>query len=568
MTVRSFLCLLGVLSLLVPGLQDARGASKRPVRAKHGMVSSAEPHASQVGVEILRAGGNAVDAAVAVGFALAVTFPQAGNIGGGGFMLIRLQDGTTTCIDYREMAPHAATRDMYLDTSGVFVPERSLKGPLAAGVPGSVAGLLLALHHYGTMKREEVLAPAIRLAEEGFEVRRGLSEDLRADSLLLGAFPASRSIFLRNGDFYKEGDTLVQRDLGATLQLIADRGSDGFYRGRTASLIVKEIKRGGGLISEEDLASYRAIERPPVRGSYRGFEVLSASPPSSGGVALLEMLNILEGYNLKSSGYGASRNVALMVDAMQIAYADRAEFLGDPDFFAVPSAELTSKAYAALRRAAIDTNSATPSTAVGHGDISVKESNHTTHYSVIDQWGNVVSVTTTINSYFGCGVTVEGAGFLLNNEKDDFSAKPGVPNQYGLLGSEANAIAPGKRMLSSMTPTILVRDAHPYLVVGSPGGATIITTVLQVILNVVDYGMGIQEAVDAPRIHYQWYPDTLVYERFALPLDVRVNLEQRGYHLKERFGTQGWVEAILVDPMNGFYLGASDSRGDGASVGY
>jgi gamma-glutamyltranspeptidase/glutathione hydrolase len=546
----------------------APAASKDAVRGKRGMVVSADEFASRVGVEILKKGGNAVDAAVAVGFALAVTFPQAGNIGGGGFMVIRMADGRTTTIDFREKAPLNAHRDMYLDEQGNFVSSQSEVGHLSAGVPGSPAGLLYALEKYGTRKREVVLRPAIDFAERGFPLSHRMAEALKVDRTNLSKFPATKKIFTKQEGSFEEGDVLVQKDLAETLKRILRLGRDGFYKGRTADLIVREMKRGGGLISYADLESYQPVERPPVRGTYRGYEIISMGPPSSGGVALLQLLNLMEPYNIASYEFSSSKTVSLMTEAMRLVYADRAMHLGDSDFYPVPVERLTSKAYADGRRKLIDTLQATPSSRISHGEILVREGSETTHYSVIDRWGNAVSVTTTINSWFGSMVVVDGAGFLLNNEMDDFSAKPGVANQYGLLGGEANAIQPGKRMLSAMTPTIVLKDEKPWLIVGSPGGPTIITTVFQIILNLVDHKMRLQEAIDAPRVHHQWYPDTLVYEKYALAVDVRENLTKRGYSLKARSGSQGRVEGILVDHERRLYYGATDPRGYGAAVGY
>lgn len=543
-------------------------ASKDAVRGKKGMVVSADEFASRVGIEVLKRGGNAVDAAVAVGFTLAVTFPQAGNIGGGGFMVIRMADGRTTTIDFREKAPLAAHRDMYLDEQGNFQPQKSEVGHLSVGVPGSVAGLLYALEKYGTRKREQVIQPAIDFAERGFPISYRFAEALKADLKNLSLYPATRKIFTRNGQPYEEGDLLVQKDLAETLKRIKKSGRDGFYRGRTADLIVREMKRGGGLMTHEDLQAYQPVERPPVRGTYRGYEIISMGPPSSGGIALIQLLNLLEPFDLRAMGFASSKTVSLMAEAMKLVYADRAEYLGDSDFYPVPVQKLISKEYAAERRKLLDTTHAVPSSQVSHGVISLREGTETTHYCVIDRWGNAVSVTTTINSWFGSMVVVEGAGFLLNNEMDDFSAKPGVPNQYGLLGGEANSIQPGKRMLSAMTPTIVLKDGHPFLITGTPGGSTIITTVLQVIINIVDHGMRLQEAIDAPRIHHQWYPDTLLYEKFGLANDVIENLRARGYHLKMREGYQGRAEGILIDRQRGLYLGATDPRGYGAAVGY
>lgn len=563
--IRTSLSVLLACSILFSTLH---GASKDAVRGKKGMVVSADEFASRVGIEILKKGGNAVDAAVAVGFALAVTFPQAGNIGGGGFMVIRMADGRTTTIDYRERAPAAATRDMYLNEQGEFVSSRSEVGHLSAGVPGSVAGLLYALEKYGTRKREQVIQPAIDFAGRGFPISYRFADALKSDVKNLSLFPATRKIFTKNGQPYEEGDILVQKDFAETLKRIKKSGRDGFYKGKTADLIVREMKRSGGLITHSDLEEYQPVERPPVRGTYRGFEIISMGPPSSGGIALIQLLNLLEPYDIRTLGFGSSKTVSLMAEAMKLVYADRAQYLGDSDFYPVPIEQLISKIYANERQKLLDTTRAIPSSRISHGAVTVREGSETTHYSIVDRWGNAVSVTTTINSWFGSMVVVDGAGFLLNNEMDDFSAKPDVSNQYGLLGGEANAIQPGKRMLSAMTPTIVLKDEQPYLITGSPGGPTIITTVLQVICNVIDHKMPIQEAIDAPRIHHQWYPDTLMYEKRGMVKDVLENLKARGYSLKEREGHQGRAEGIIIDRQRGLYLGVTDPRGYGAAVGY
>lgn len=542
-------------------------APRKPVKAFNGMVVSSDSIATAVGVEILKKGGNAVDAAVAVGFALAVTYPQAGNIGGGGFMLIRMANGETVTIDYREKAPLKAHRDMFLDENGNFVPEKSQIGYLSVGVPGSVAGLLLALEKYGTMSRKEVLNPAIKLAEKGFIVNEGLAHAFKNAFEHFKKFPSTMKYFSKNGEPYKAGDRLVQKDLARVLKLIRDKGRDGFYKGKVADLIAAEMKRGGGLIAHEDLENYQPVIRKPVVGSYRGYEIISVGPPSSGGVCLIELLNILENFDLKKYGFGSSYTIHYLVEAMRRVYADRAEYLGDPDFVQIPLEKLLSKEYAKSLADEIDTFYATPSSKIIRSVSPPVEGSYTTHYSVVDRWGNVVSVTTTINSYFGSMVVVDGAGFFLNNEMDDFNARPGVPNQFGLLGSEANSIQPGKRMLSSMTPTIVLKDKKPFLVLGSPGGSTIITSVLQVILNVIDFEMNIQEAVDAPRVHHQWYPDVVYYEKRGLPLDVLENLEKRGYKLIERAGFQGEVQAILIDG-EGIKYGAADPRGYGLAMGH
>ncbi len=558
----------GVLLLCLVTSTESLTASRPAVKGRHGMVASAEAHASQVGVDILKQGGNAVDAAVAVGFALAVTFPEAGNLGGGGFMVIRMADGRTTTIDFREKAPAGATTGMFLDSSGNFVPALSQEGYLSSGVPGSVSGLLLALQRYGTRSRKDVITPAKLLARNGITVNERLADDLNGLLRWAGKYPSTRRAFQPSGVDWKAGDRLRQPDLAGTLQRIIDRGAEGFYAGKTADGIVRQMEANGGLITARDLRDYRAMERPPVRGTYRGYDVISMGPPSSGGVLLLELLNLLEAYDIRAKGFNSSETISLMAEAMKIAYADRAEFLGDPDFFPVPTERLISKAYATERRALIDTAAATPSDRIRHGDIPLPEHTQTTHFSVVDRWGNAVSVTTTLNGWFGNGIVVDGTGMLLNNEMDDFSAKPGTPNQFGLLGGTANAVQPGKRMLSAMTPTIVLKDGQPWLVTGSPGGSTIITTVLQCILNVIDHRMPIQEAVDAPRIHHQWRPDTLWYELRGLPRDVVRGLEKRGYTVVQRSGTQGWVEAVLIDRAHGWYFGASDPRGPGSSVGY
>jgi gamma-glutamyltranspeptidase/glutathione hydrolase len=552
-------------ALLAPAGPEA--ASRAPVRARHGMVGSTEEHATRVGVEVLRRGGNAIDAAVAVGFALAVTHPSAGNIGGGGLMVIRFADGRTTSIDYREMAPAAATRDMFLDAQGNVVAERSLVGPLAAGVPGSVAGLAHAHRKYGSRPWAELVEPAIALAADGFVVSDALARSLRGAQKLLGRFPESRRVLLRDGVFHEPGDRLVQPELANTLRAIATDGQDGFYRGRVADLLVAEMQRTGGLITKADLEAYAPVERTPVVGTYRGHDIVSMPPVSSGGVALLQALNILEAWPIGEYGHNSSKTMHLVAEATRRVYADRSEWLGDPGFVRVPVAGLTSKKYADALRATIDPARATPSSQVTPGQPTAFEPDQTTHYSVIDASGIAVSTTTTINGGYGNGQLVPGAGFLLNNEMDDFSAKPGVPNMFGVTGGKANEIAPGKRMLSSMTPTIVVKDGKPLLVVGSPGGSRIITTVLQVIMNVIDHGMDVQEAVDAPRFHHQWLPDEIRIERRGFPLDVVRNLEAMGHKVSAQ-SDMGDVHAIYVDPGTGMRYGASDPRLDGRTLGH
>ena len=558
-----------VIFLLLPAACSLSPcASRDPVRGKKGMVVAADPIAANVGLKILKEGGNAIDAAVAVGFALAVTYPEAGNIGGGGFMLMRLADGTVKSLDYREAAPKAATRDMFLDKKGNFIEEKSTRGHLSCGVPGSVAGMMYAHRRYGRLKRADVLKPAIELAEKGFHLHYRLADDLERMIPDFSDFKSTKKVFTKKGKPYKEGDLFEQPDLARTLKRIRDKGRDGFYLGETARLIVAEMKRGGGLITRKDLEDYGSVIRDPVRGTYRGYEIITVGPPSGGGVGLVEFLNILEGYHLGEYSWNSSRTVHWMTEAMKRVYADRAEFLGDPDFVKIPVQWLTSKKYAEQRRQTIDTLKATPSDEVSHGTQPRPEGDHTTHYSVIDKWGNCVSVTTTLNDAFGSKVVVTGAGFLLNDEMDDFSAKPGSANEYGLVGGTANAIAPEKRMLSSMTPTIVLKEGKPFMIVGSPGGSTIMTTVAQVIVNVVDFRMTIQEAVDAPRFHHQWLPDRLVYEERALSLDTIDNLRGMGYVLHMREGLIGLAEGIMIDHKKGLLLGATDSRGYGEAVGY
>lgn len=577
---RSFLpglAVLATLSLLAlaggPGRSQTAG---EPVRATHGMVASGEGLATRVGVEVLRQGGNAVDAAVAVGLALAVTLPEAGNLGGGGFMLIRTARGDTLILDYRETAPAAARRDMYLDARGNPLPGASELGYRAAGTPGTVAGLALALERYGTWKWRDAIEPARRLAAEGFPVHRELARSLRRKADLLGQFPESRRIFLKDGAFYAEGEIFRQPELATTLRRLQERGPREFYEGRTADLIADDMKAHGGLITRDDLRSYRVATRRPLHGRYRGYEVLTMPPPSSGGIALLEMLNMLEGMDLAGLGFNSSRTDHLLIEVMRRAFADRAEFLGDADFVDVPVDRLISKSYAAGLARTIDPLQATPSRRIRPGNPSADESHDTTHFSVVDAQGNAVANTYTLNRSFGCKVTVPGAGFLLNDEMDDFTTRPGSPNSFGLIQGEANAIAPRKRPLSSMMPTMLLKDGKLFLVTGSPGGPTIITTVLQVLVNVVDHGMNVRQAVEAPRLHHQWLPDEVSYERFGLPQDVRQALQTKGHRLFAQPGHLGkdepyWgdCQTILIDPQTSVRLGASDPRnGRGRADGY
>lgn len=531
----------------------------------HGAVVTAEPHATRVGIEVLQKGGNAVDAAVAVALALAVTHPQAGNLGGGGFFLLRMADGRTTAIDFRERAPKSATESMYLKPDGAVDTDKVQLGASAAGVPGSPAGLLFALQKYGTWNLSACAAPAIRLAKEGIAVDSFLAEDLADNAAALGRFPSTRKIFFHGDAPLRQGELLVQRDLAATLERFAKHGLDGFYGGVTAERIVAQMQAGGGFVTAGDLAAYAPREREPLRATYHGHDILGMPPPSSGGVALLEMLNLLEPYDLETIGFGGSEYVHLLTEVMRRAYADRSRWLGDPDHVAVPVEGLVGKEYAAKLRAGIDR---TKKSAVVPGvPPGAKESDDTTHFSIVDAAGNAVSCTTTINSTFGSMCVVEGAGFLLNNEMDDFSAKPGVPNQFGLVGGKANAIAPGKRMLSSMTPTIVLKDDRVRFVLGAPGGGRIITAVLQVLLNTVDHGMGLEQAVRAPRIHHQWLPDEILWEPLSVPPDVRAALEKKGHAFAKAPRQVARVFAIEV-LADGSRLGVADHRSGGAAGAY
>jgi gamma-glutamyltranspeptidase/glutathione hydrolase len=565
------LILLGQLSAASGEATERRSLAYLPVRARHGMVASADETASKIGVDILKRGGNAVDAAVAVGLALAVTWPRAGNLGGGGFMLIRKADGTTAAIDYREIAPAGADRDMYVAKDGNLIPDASLAGYLAAGVPGTVAGLALALEKYGTLKWRDVVEPARRLAADGIVIGYPLSFSLRQESKFLERFAESRRIFLKSGKFYEEGERLKQPELAETLHRLKTYGPREFYEGRTAQLIVKAMEEHQGLITREDLKSYRAVERKPVSGNYRGNEVLTFPPPSSGGTVLIEMLNMLEQYDLSKMGHHSSDQYHLMIEAMRRAFADRAEFSGDPDFVRVPVTGLTSKHYAAELARSIDRTRATPSAEIKAGHPTQYEAYQTTHYSVVDGSGNAVANTYTLNSGYGSGVSVPGAGFLLNNEMDDFTARPLTPNQYGLIQGEANAIGPRKRPLSSMTPTIVSKDGKLLLVIGTGGGPTIITQVLQVIVNIVDHSMNIRQSIEAPRIHHQWLPDVVNYEPFGLAEDVIRALTAKGHRLKihPEIPYLGDVEGIMIESETGIRLGSSDPRNPNArSVGY
>ena len=586
MNVKLVVALLIVLLLPVWGGVPPALADTRPVHAPHAMVVSVHELASRAGVDIMQKGGNAVDAAVATGFALAVVHPAAGNLGGGGFMLIRLADGETHFIDYREKAPAAATADMYLDKQGNVIEGASDIGYRAIAVPGSVAGMVYAQKKYGKLTLPQVMAPAIRLAREGYALSWGEARDMQVDKYL-AEFAESRRIFQRDGKYYEPGEIFRQPALARTLERIAGN-PDEFYHGAMARELAAVIQKGGGLITAGDLAAYEVKEREPVRGTYRGYEIISAPPPSSGGVVLIELLNILEGYDLAKAGNRSAEAVHLTAEAFRRAFYDRAEFLGDPDFSKLPVAQLIDKKYGAAWRESIDPAHASVSKdlkrpaifseleqyAAEHSPLLVQEGPHTTHYSVVDGGGNAVAVTTTINDWFGSRVTAEGLGFLLNDEMDDFASKSGVPNSDGLIQGRANAIAPGKRPLSSMTPTVVLKDGKLFLVLGSPGSSRIITTVANILMGVVDYGMNLQEAVNAPRFHHQWLPDVLGVEQWFSPDTVRL-LEQMGYKVKIGTGEgDDWhpywsdAECIAIDQKTGERLGASDNRNSGKAVGY
>lgn len=539
-----------------------------PAHSKHGMVASSSAIASAAGVAILKSGGNAVDAAIAVALALAVTHPTAGNLGGGGFMMIRMADGRKAAIDYREMAPAGASRNMYLGGDGNVVPRLSTAGHLASGVPGTVAGLSLARTEFGTRPWGQLVEPAVQLAKKGFPVSYSLARSLQR-SRAVAFSEEGRRIFQRNGRYYQEGEILRQPELANTLRRIQNAGPSEFYNGRTADLIAAEMKTGKGLITKEDLKNYKAVLREPVRGTYRDYELLSMPPPSSGGIALLEMLNILEHYPLPSMGFNSAAKYHLVIEAMRRAFADRAEFLGDPDFTRIPVSGLTSKEYAAKLAKSINISRATPSSEVGHGQPAPYESSETTHFTVVDSQGNAVSNTYTLNGGYGSGVVVKGAGFFLNNEMDDFSSRPGSPNMYGLLQGEANSVAPRKRPLSAMTPTFLVKEGKLIAAFGSPGGPTIINTVLQLILNIVDHRMNVQQAVNAPRIHHQWMPDAIRTEPFGMPEDTKMRLEAMGHRFADRQEYIGDAEAVLIEWTTGLRWGAPDMRQpDAGAIGY
>ena len=536
----------------------------QPVIGKNGMVSSQRMLSSQIGAEILSQGGNAVDAAVATGIALAVTLPRAGNLGGGGFMLVHMANSDQTiAIDYREMAPKAAHRDMYLDENGDVDNKKARFSHASIGVPGTVAGLAHALEKYGTMSWKQVLAPAIKLAEEGILVSYDTSESFKSRQKLLTANEATaQTFFKKNGVPYEAGEVLIQSDLAKTLKHLAEHGPEEFYQGKIAELIAEDMEKHDGLITLEDLANYKVVEREVVRTTYRGYEVVSMPPTSSGGVHVAQMLNILEQYPVKENGSGSAQNIHLLAESMKLAYADRSEYLGDPDHVDVPIKGLTSKVYAQELAAKISLNKALPSSKIKPGKPAPYESPETTHFSVMDKFGNAVANTYTLNFSYGSGIVIPGTGIIMNNVMDDFSSKPGVPNGFGLIGGEANSIQPTKRPLSTMTPTMILKDGEPFVVLGSPGGSRIITTVLQVVMNIIDHDMNIAEAVHAPRIHHQWLPDQLELEPGFSPDTVKI-LELYGQNVKAG-RAMGSVQTIMH--KNGYFYGISDPRRPGAGT--
>ena len=554
----TFISLLYSPLLMASSTAILEGQRSHPVEFKNGMVATSHALATKMALDILKKGGNAIDAAVTAGFALAVTQPRSGNIGGGGFMLISSEkNNRVIAIDYREKAPQAAFEKMFQDPQGNVLKNSSRFSHLSAGVPGTVAGLLLALEQYGTITREQALAPAIKLALEGFIVPLRFSNGLKQRQERLSKFAYGRSVFYKpDGSFYEAGDLFVQPDLAKTLQRISDRGTKGFYEGETAKLMIADMQKNAGIMTLEDLKTYQPKVREPVQGSYRGYDIFSMSPPSSGGAHVVQILNILEGFPIAKFGHNSAKAIHVMAEAMKRAYADRAEYLGDQDFVSVPLTGITSKKYAESLRATIDMEKATDSKTLHAGDPIGYESNETTHFSIVDKYGNAVSNTYTINFSYGSGITVPGAGFLLNNEMDDFSAKPGVANAYGLLGGAANKIEPHKRMLSSMSPTIVMKDGKNFLVTGSPGGSRIITTTLQVLINVIDHGMNIQAAVSAPRIHHQWLPDEIRVEQ-GISADTVEILKTKGHKLVQK-SAMGAIQSIQV--IDGVFYGAGDPR--------
>jgi gamma-glutamyltranspeptidase/glutathione hydrolase len=570
---RRFSILFTLVLLVFFSFEPILASWRDPVRAKSAIVASQHKLASEIGADVMKKGGNAVDAAIATAFALAVVYPEAGNLGGGGFMLIRFADGRTAAIDYREMAPAAANRNIFVDQNGKVIEGEgsSTIGYRAAGVPGTPAGLEMAFKKYGSGKLTwaQLIEPSRKLAANGYILSKRLADLFKSYRENLAKYEDSRRIFLNNGKFYAEGDRLIQTDLAATLTRIQRLGAKGFYEGETARLIADDMRRHNGLITLADLKNYRAKERPATRGTYRGHEVISMSPPSSGGVAMLSMLNILEGYNVRQAGWASSEKYHLLIEGMRRAFADRAEYLGDPDFADVPVARLIDKNYSERLRKTIDLDKASKSTDIKPGSLNSSEGTETTHFTVVDSQGTVVSNTYTINDLYGSRVTAKGTGVLLNDEMDDFAARPGKPNMFGLVQGENNSVQPAKRPLSSMTPTIVLRkDGSLWFAVGARGGPRIITAVTQIVINVIDHEMNIQQAIDAPRVHHQWLPDEIAFEQYGLSGDTRRNLERMGHKFAQSPGNIASATGIMIEEKTGVRLGAIDSRSDGEAIGF
>ncbi len=567
----SFLLKISIAGLLLltfflrSGYAQEQPAQSNEGQYRKGMVVCATPNAAQVGIDILKKGGNAVDAAVAVQFALEVTHPEAGNIGGGGFMVYRSGSSESNTLDFREKAPALASQNMYLDSAGNVIPDMSLYTHQASGVPGSVDGMVEAHRKYGKLKWADLVQPAIDLAHNGFNISKRLSSALNYTHNQFIKLNPGKTYLLKEGG-WKEGDLLVQEDLAKTLELIRDKGRDGFYSGKVADELVEEMKSGKGIMTKNDLENYHSVWRKAITGNYKDYKIITMPPPSSGGVALLQLLQSVENYPLHQWGHNQDSTVQVMVEAERRVYADRSKYLGDPDFYKVPVDSLLNPAYNKMRMGNFNWNAATPSASIQPGAFVGYESDQTTHYSIVDGEGNAVAITTTLNDSFGSKIFVNGAGFLLNNEMDDFSSKPGVPNMFGLVGGKANSIQPGKRMLSSMTPTIIEKDSKLFMVVGTPGGATIITSVFQTILDVIEFGQDMQQAVSAKRFHHQWLPDEVAVEKGAVDGAEKSRLQQKGYKIIDR-GSIGRVDAILITPQ-GYYEGGADPRGDDTKLGY
>ncbi|AYL98859.1 gamma-glutamyltransferase [Mucilaginibacter celer] len=559
------LSLLIILFIVPTGCVQGQLGQNNSGQYRNGMVVCAYPDAAQVGLDILKKGGNAVDAAVAVQFALAVTLPEAGNIGGGGFMVYRSKNGKTNTLDFREKGPGASNVNMYLDSAGNVIPDLSLYTHKASGVPGSVAGMVEAHKKYGKLKWADLVQPAINLARNGFKATKHLASDLNWAAEKFKKFNPGKNYLVKDAGWH-EGDILVQEDLAKTLEQIRDKGRDGFYDGPVADMIVAEMKQSEGLITKDDLKAYRAVWRKAIIGQYKNYKVITMPPPSSGGIALLQLLKSIEPFPLKRYGHNQDSTIRLMVEAERRVYADRSKYLGDPDFYKVPVDSLLRPEYITSRMKNFSWDAATPSTSIKPGSFVGYESDQTTHYSIVDTEGNAVSITTTLNDTFGSKIFVQGAGFLLNNEMDDFSSKPGVPNMYGLIGGKANSIQPGKRMLSSMTPTIVEKDGQLFMVVGTPGGSTIITSVFQTILNVIEFDQNMQQAVSLKRFHSQWLPDVVTAEKEAIDSTTISKLESKGYKVVTKAGI-GRVDAILKTQW-GYYEGGADPRGDDTKLGF